>query len=405
MLLRANTVLTLSGPPLEKADVRVTGNRITEVGPSLTPHEGEPVHDLPGHVLLPGLINAHCHLDYTGFKGSIFPTKSFTGWIRRINALKGSFSADDYLKSIDDGFQQLMRSGCTTVFNIEAFPDLFLRMKKPPIRTWWFLELIDIRTRLAGDDTLAGALAFFAEHKDWPGGFGLSPHSPYTASIELFRLAKHCSQDMGMRFTTHIAESIEEQEMFLYGQGPLYDFLTELGRDTEDCGQGSALSHLMDFGLLDEHCLAVHLNYLQEYDLKLLREHPLNIVHCPRCHAYFAHSRFPLERLRDAGCSISLGTDSLASNDMLDLRGEIRQLRKNYPNLTAEECLHMVTTAPARAIGLPGELGVIAPGAFADLIAFPLPANTNPYQAVLFSEGPPSFFMVDGEIKNPTNSG
>jgi len=397
MLIRPKILLDMKGPPQASAAVRIEDNHISAVGSGLTALPGETVIDLPHHVLLPGLINAHCHLDYTHFKGAIFPGKGFSAWIKSINSIKGSFTSEDYLAAIADGFRQLARSGCTTVFNIEAFPDLFLSMKKPLLRTWWFLELIDIRSRINGDETLAGAISFFDEHRDWPGGFGLSPHAPYTSSIELYRLAKHCSQELAMPYTTHIAESLEEQEMFLYGHGPLHDFLAGLGRGTDDCGHGSALSHLYDHGLLDEHCLAVHLNYLQSYDLALLKKNPLHVVHCPKCHDYFGHARFPLERLREAGCNICLGTDSLASNDQLDLRAEMRSARHSYPEISSEEWLHMVTTAPARAIGLDGKLGVILPGALADLVAFDLPENSDPYKAVLRSTETPAFLMVDGQ--------
>ena len=105
MLLRADTVLTMTGSPLSGVDVRVDGNRITEIGPGLTPLPDEELRMLPGQVLLPGLINAHCHLDYTAFKGAIFPGRNFAGWIKRINALKGNFSPDDFLKSIENGIR------------------------------------------------------------------------------------------------------------------------------------------------------------------------------------------------------------------------------------------------------------------------------------------------------------
>ncbi|NJK93240.1 MAG: amidohydrolase family protein [Blastochloris sp.] len=399
MLIHASHVLTMrEGATSAPATLRIEGERITELAPyqGLEARSGEEVMTLDRHVLMPGLINAHCHLDYTGFKGSIFAGKGFTEWIKTINALKLSYTPDDYLAAIQSGFEQLKQSGCTTVLNIEAFPELLLRLGPPPIRTWWFLELIDLRNRIGQDDTLMGALTFFQGQPGWLGGFGLSPHAPYTSSVELYRLAKHCSDELGLPITTHIAESVEEQEMFLYGEGPMYNFLQSIGRDMQDCGQGSALSHLMEFGLLSGKCLSVHMNYLQHYDFQALRENPLNVVHCPGCHAYFGHARFPLEQLREAGCRISIGTDSLASNDTLDLRKEIRRARLNYPEVSAREWLHMVTTAPAQALGMESELGVIAPGALADLIAFPLPERTDPFEAVIQSQEAPVLFMVNG---------
>ncbi|MDR2462818.1 MAG: amidohydrolase family protein [Verrucomicrobiales bacterium] len=397
MLLRPAITLTMTGPPLAGAAVRVSGNRVTGVGAGLSPSAGEEVIDLPDCVLLPGLINTHCHLDYTGFKGAIFPGLPFSEWVRRINALKRGLTVSDWLAAIARGFQLLMNSGCTTVVNIESFPEALPLLPRPPLRTWWCVEMIDARSRGPADEALTMALEFFRRARGWPGGGGLSPHAPYTASVWLYRRALRVAQREGLLLATHVAESVEEQEMFLHGQGAMFDFFKNIGRNMDDCGQGSALSHLLEDGLLDERSLVAHLNYLQEYDYQLLKKTPLPVTHCPRCHAYFGHARFPYERLREAGCRVSLGTDSLASNDRLDLRAELREFRREYPDVSAGECLRMVTTVPAEQIGKAGELGVIVSGALADLVALPLPMDSDPYQAVICSRDEPVFFMVDGK--------
>lgn len=400
MLIQAPVILTLQdGAAPFSGAVRVEGSRIREIGTGLQPRAGEEVVSLDHHILLPGLINAHCHLDYTSLKNAIFPGKSFTSWIRQINALKQSLEPEDYVRSIETGYNLLLNSGCTTVFNIEAFPELLLKLTRPPLRVWWFLELIDVRTRLNSDEMLMGALEFFESHPEWLGGFGLAPHAPYTSSIELFRLAKHCSEEMKMPFTTHIAESIDEQEMFLHGKGELHEFLSGIGRNMDDCGHGSSLSHLMEFGLLNERCIAVHLNYLHTYDFDHLREHPLNVVHCPLCHQFFDHRRFPLHEIEATGSRVMLGTDSLASNHTLDLRAEIRQAAKSYPDLTPRQWLEKVTRLPARAIGMEDELGVFKPGALADLIAIRQDdLHTDPCTTIIESTTPPDWICINGKM-------
>jgi len=402
MLIQSPMILTMDGgsPPFGGA-IRVEGNRIKAIGPDLTPESGEKIVSLDHHILMPGMINAHCHLDYTGLHGSIFPGKSFTAWIKQINALKQSLGPEDYIAAIQQGYTMLMESGCTTVFNLEAFPELLLKLPCPPMRVWWFLELIDVRSRLQSDEMLMGALDFFESHPEWLGGFGLAPHAPYTASIELFRLARHCSEELGMPFTTHIAESLDENEMFHSGSGELYEFLESLGRDMSDCGQGSSLSHLMEFGLLNDYCLATHLNYLQEYDLQHLKEQPLTIIHCPLCHDYFNHRKFPLEEIEATGSRVALGTDSLASNthDKLDLRAEIRCAREAYPRITSKTWLEKITTIPAAVIGKPHELGVLKEGALADLVAFETPGMehvNNPYDWIIESTHAPNFTLING---------
>jgi cytosine/adenosine deaminase-related metal-dependent hydrolase len=399
MLIQSSIILTMdSETPLLDGSVRVEGNRITACGTDLQPLPGEDIVSLQNHILMPGMINAHCHLDYTSLKGCIFPGKTFTSWIKQINSLKQSLGPDDYIRAIEKGYQMLLQSGCTTVFNLEAFPELLLKLPRPTMRVWWFLELIDVRTRLEGDSMLMGALEFFDSNPDWLGGFGLAPHAPYTASIELFRLAKHCSEELNMPATTHIAESLDEHEMFLYGEGELYDFLSSLGRNMDDCGHGSSLSHLMEFGLLNEHLLATHLNYLQDYDFAHLALQPLTVVHCPLCHEYFGHRRFPLEDIEATGCQVAIGTDSLASSlaNTLDLRAEIRHAAANYPEVTSRQWLEKITTIPARAIGKPDELGL------ADLVAFPVshtaatPLPDDPYRWIIKSTHAPDFTLING---------
>ena len=166
MLYLADVVLPIVSPPILKGAVRVEGNEIRAVGPAseLRPEPGETVTDLGASTLLPGLINAHCHLDYTRFKGALAPKQSFTEWIKNINALRRSFSTEDYIESIAEGFALLEQGGVTTVANIEAFPELLPHLPLPPLRTWWFLELIDVRTRVDQDATLLGALSFFEQH-------------------------------------------------------------------------------------------------------------------------------------------------------------------------------------------------------------------------------------------------
>jgi cytosine/adenosine deaminase-related metal-dependent hydrolase len=402
MLYLADMVLPMSTPPLPRGFVRVEESRIVAVGPAteLLPQPGEEVVDLGAATLLPGLINAHCHLDYTGFRGALEARHGFTEWIRKINALRRSFTIDDYLVAIEEGFRLLAEGGVTTVANIESFPELLPRLGPPPLRTWWFLELIDVRSRLDEEQVLLGALSFFEQHPDWLGGFGLSPHAPYTASVDLYRLARMCGEKHGMLSTTHIAESVEEHEMFSHARGPLFDFLAGLGRDNSDCGQGSALSHLIEHGVIGRDCLIVHLNYLQDYDYELLAASGASVVHCPKCHTYFGHAPFPFHALRQRGVNICLGTDSLASNNSLDMRSEMREARDLH-RISARDALEMATLNGALALGQAGRLGEISPGAHADLVAFPhesapSSAALDPWERVVHSHAPPSLLLVNG---------
>src|SRR5438045_4723237 len=147
MIIRVRSVVTMDGPPIENGAIAVSGNRIIDSGtfPEISArHSGQELVDLGEQALLTRLINAHCHLDYTCLHGKIPPQKSFTDWIRAINAEKAKLSEQDYLASIADGFAEAKRFGTTTVANLTAFPELIPGVN-PPIRTWWFAELIDVR--------------------------------------------------------------------------------------------------------------------------------------------------------------------------------------------------------------------------------------------------------------------
>src|SRR5262252_1917321 len=146
MIIRARTVVTMDEPPIENGAIAVSGNRIVDAGnfDEIKARRAGKVIDLGEQALLPGLINAHCHLDYTCLRGKIPRQKSFTDWIRAINAEKAKLSADDYVRSINEGFAETKRFGTTTMANLTAFPELVSQIDAP-IRTWWFAELIDVR--------------------------------------------------------------------------------------------------------------------------------------------------------------------------------------------------------------------------------------------------------------------
>src|ERR1700730_17493637 len=148
MIVRARLILTMNGPPIENGAVAIEGNRVVDIGlfNEVKARNSAEVVDLGEQALLPGLINAHCHLDYTCLRGKIPRQKSFTDWIRAINAEKSKLSPQDYVASINEGFAEAKQFGTTTIANLTAFPELIRQIPDTPIRTWWFAELIDVRS-------------------------------------------------------------------------------------------------------------------------------------------------------------------------------------------------------------------------------------------------------------------
>ncbi len=403
ILHRARIVLPLSAPPIENGSIAVDGASFAAVGgfdEMRTRYPGAEVVDHGETILLPGLINAHCHLDFTSMRGSILSSGSFSAWVRRINELKRTMSDADYIASIGAGLAELRKWGTTTVLNIESLPELMVHLPTPQIRTWWFYELLDIRSRIHTEDVVAGALTFFEQRPSWHGGFGLSPHAPYTTSAGLYQLVRFCAEKYGMPFTTHLAESDEEMRMFAEGAGPLFDFLEGLGRDMSDCGRKTPIRHLLEADALPRGAILVHMNQLGAGDEELMAPHArsFSIVHCPNCHEYFGRAPFPYETWRNLGFRISLGTDSCASNRGLNLFDEMQTFRRNFPAIAPADLLDMVTRHPAAALGLAGRFGELRAGARADFITLPYAGSaSDALEAVVENRTPPLALYLNGQ--------
>ena len=247
MIIRARIVVTMYGAPIENGAVAVSGNRIVDVGrfdDIKTRNTGNTL-DLGEQVLLPGLINAHCHLDYTCLRGKISPQKSFTDWIRAINAEKSELSPKDYVASINDGFEEAKRFGTTAIANLTAFPELIPQVQ-PPIRTCWFAELINIRAPERATELVDSTIESLGRARPQGAPWGLAPHSLFTASSNLFRSCENIAQRDNILLTTHLAESREEMEMFRDASGPLYEFIKSIGRPMDDCGKETPLGLFLD---------------------------------------------------------------------------------------------------------------------------------------------------------------
>jgi cytosine/adenosine deaminase-related metal-dependent hydrolase len=416
MMVRARTVVTMDGSPIENGAVAVSENRIVDVGrfDDIKTRNAGNTLDLGEQVLLPGLINAHCHLDYTCLRGKIPPQRSFTDWIRAINAEKSELSPKDYLASINDGFAEAKRFGTTTIANLTAFPELISQIQQP-VRTCWFAELIDIRGRERANELVDRAMESLGSARSRGAPLGFAPHALFTASKDLFQRCGEIAQREHILLTTHLAESRDEMEMFRDASGPLYEFIKSIGRPIDDCGSKTPLKDFLNLigrgdspnrpsaiGVNRPYLpwIVAHLNELAENDFELLERSnsKFHVVHCPGSHKYFDHSPFSFERLRSFGFNICLGTDSLASNESLSLFAEMRAFQKEFPSVSAEEIFQMVTANPARALRYENALGQIRPGFEADLIAVPCSTSTDIFEQILAFDGSVSWAMMNGQL-------
>jgi cytosine/adenosine deaminase-related metal-dependent hydrolase len=411
MILRARTVLPISQPPIENGAVVISGNRIRAVGAwTDLSSSGETVLDLGEVILLPGLINAHCHLDYTDMAGDLPPPKTFTDWIALITAAKTAWSYSEYARSWLRGAHQLLKTGTTTVADIEAMPDLLPEVwDATPLRVFSFLEMTGIHARRNPREILHEAVKKIGSLAHARNRLSLSPHAPYSTLPELLRLTAKIARKRKWRITTHVAESDQEFEMFMHASGKMHDWLRRNERDNSDCGHGSPIAHLARQRLLGENVLAVHVNCLARGDATLLAKNKTHVVHCPRSHDYFRHPPFLRERLVNAGVNLCLGTDSLATTRKtgkqkpeLNLFEEMRSLAAADKTISSAEILRMATVNGARALGLAGEAGEISKNTSADLIAVPSGKKTDdPYETILAHTGNVSASMIEGRWAIP----
>ncbi|HXR03269.1 MAG TPA: amidohydrolase family protein [Verrucomicrobiae bacterium] len=408
MILRARVVLPVSQPPIENGAVVISRNRIRAVGSwrQLRPHATAKMVDLGDVILLPGLVNAHCHLDYTDMAGLLPPPKTFTDWIHLMISAKAQWGYAEYAQSWLNGARMLLQTGTTTVADIEVVPELLPEVwDATPLRVFSFLEMTGIRARREPRAVLREAVEKIESLAHPRCRAALSPHAPYSTLPELLRFSAREARQRKLPLTTHVAESAQEFEMFIRASGALHAWLKRNERDMTDCGLGSPVEHLARNGILGKNLLAVHANYLGPKDAALLAARKTSVVHCPRSHFYFKHRPFPLGKLLKAGVNVCLGTDSLATvyktrreKPELNLFEEMRVFAAAHPGLSPKKILSMATVNGAKALNLAGRIGELARSACADLVAIPFAGKfSNAGEVAVNFSGHVRASMIDGQ--------
>ena len=225
----------------------------------------------------------------------------------------------------------------------------------------------------------------------------------------MLKLTAAICQKRKWRASIHVAESVQEFEMFRHARGKMFDWLARNHRDNSDCGHGSPVAHLARQELLGENILAIHVNCLAHGDATLLAKSLTQVVHCPRSHDYFKHPKFERKRLAHAGVNLCLGTDSLATTRKvgkqkpeLDMFAEMRALADADKSVSPEIILQMATVNGARALGLAGEIGELSVNAGADLIAIPFTGKASRAgEAVLQHSGNVTASLIEGRWAIP----
>jgi cytosine/adenosine deaminase-related metal-dependent hydrolase len=362
--------------------------RIVSIGAAsqASPLPGAEEVDFGDAVLFPGFINAHCHLEYSCLKGRLPAKTPFAQWLAQVGGLRHTVAEKEFTEGVRAGISECVRSGTTTVLDIFTKDTAAVPLKASGLRAWGFLESISLDPEAAESalDELKERLESFHETDRLKAG--LSPHTPYTVSMPLGRKIAELARERGALAAIHLAETPEERQMMESGGGPLADVFRKAGFLPENwkAPRAPSVSWADRAGLLGPRTLAVHVNDVSNEEIAILASSGSSVAFCPKCHEYFGRQPHPLPRLIEAGVNVCIGTDSLASNDALDLLAELREARRQFPEISPLALFQTIGANPARFLGEEGRLGVLNVGAHCDLtVLSPAPKINDAAESML----------------------
>jgi cytosine/adenosine deaminase-related metal-dependent hydrolase len=354
--IRARWVYPVDRPPLEGGIVTIAGGRIVSVGENTS---GRPPRDLGDMALIPGLVNAHTHLEFSLLQQPLGrPGMPFADWIRQVIEFLRQSQPTSNDSAIYAGLVESQAAG------VAAIGEIALRQELPQadLPVVVFRELLGL-----AEDRVPLLEQMASEHLSAAGAghVGLSPHAPYTVHPRLLKRACELSVQHKMPLAMHLAESREELELLKSHSGPLVELLQSFG-----AWHPNALPHAtrpLDYLrtlATAHHSLVIHGNYLAADEIEFAAAHRdrLSVVYCPRTHAWFGHEPYPLAAMLSTGVRMAVGTDSRASNPDLNLWAELQHIAAHHLSVSTDEILRMGTLAGAEALQLDGELGSISPG-------------------------------------------
>lgn len=328
-------------------------------------------------IILPGLVNAHAHLELTSLPNRITRYDSFTDWLSQLIALRRGMGDPALHSSFGEGIALSLASGTTAIGDISSTGIARSRAQESRIRKVIFEEVIALDEGLADERISDVERILDSVEPDEFRMAGVSPHAPYTVSASLYRKMARLAERRSMPLATHIAETAQEAEFLRTGKGEFGLFLQRMQALPPHWKPPGSdpIGYLHSLGVLGRRSLLVHCNYLDSASIARIAESGSRVVFCPRSHAFFGHRDHPVRRLLDAGVAVALGTDSLASNTSLSILDEMRFLFMQRPDLGAEEILQMATVHGAEALYPGKSLGRLKPGCPADMTILEIPSN------------------------------
>jgi cytosine/adenosine deaminase-related metal-dependent hydrolase len=378
-LLLARWLFPVGRPPIRDGAVAIRGGAIAGMGNRadlLAAHPGVPRLDLGDAALLPGLVNCHTHLELCGPPLEA-PEGCFALWLIAVIGRQRQQPAAAEAAQAEASAGRLLAGGTTAIGEVSRTGQSLAPLLRAGLRGILYREVLGLAPGEA--QTRADAARCDLDRMGRAAQqsllrIGLSPHSPYSLSEELFAACRALGREAAAPSCIHAAESPEEAALLARGEGPIPGLLYPAVGQAPPARRraSSPVAYLEALGVLERGLLVIHAVHVDDEDRRRLAAQGVGVAHCPRSNAWLSGAVAPVPAYLAAGIPVGLGTDSLASVPTLDLWDEMRAaLAVHGGRLTAARVLEMATLGGARVLGLAGAVGSLAVGKRADLIAVP----------------------------------
>ncbi len=360
MIITGQYLIPRPGEIIADGAVCIDGDRIAAVGKRddiIKQFPNKSVLERRGCLITPALVNAHCHLELEFCEDKVQYRGNFVEWLQEVRNLKHDMMVmPGYFPK--RSVRAVLSSGTTTLCDHYTMEMDFEAIREAGLRYYGFRELFEFNNHHPNLKRLRDATVC-----------SYAVHSPYTTSAEIAQAALAIARERGVPISMHLSEMQQELEFIRSSNDDIERLLRRAGA-WEDEWRGTGMTPVQYFDSLDllaPDVFCVHLNYITSEDIEILAARGITHVYCPRSHAYFMHPDHPLAKMRDAGIHSCLGTDSYGSNISLGILEEAKLAWVEFPQITPEEILMMMTEYPLRPLRLDGELGKLEKGYLADI--------------------------------------
>lgn len=385
---RAAWVVPVAAPPIQNGWVEFAPDgRVAGLGPGAQAGDV----DLGNVALMPGLVNAHTHLELSHLRERIPRADAFVEWVRGVMAARRQPLAPDQgeiLAAVHAGISESIRSGTAVVGDISNTLVTHAALDASALSGVVFYELIRFNAAMPETFVREAWQKVDALPPSAHVRVQLSAHAPYSVAPAVFR---ELAQSLALRpdrvCTVHLAESRDESEFIARGSGEWRTFLHDVGawNPAWTPPAVSPVRYLDDLGFISDQTLVVHGVQMDADDLARLAARGATLVTCPRSNAYTGAGTPPIEQFYRAGLRVAIGTDSLASTPDLSVFAEMAAVRRLAPGITARDIVDSATRQGARALGLSDDFGTIEPGKQGRLLAVDVPAGVSDVEEYLVS--------------------